>query len=429
MRHALSGGVSLRALDPDPPPFLSDPPAPLSAASSPTAITDAVHRTSALWLRRARRIDALTPRTRLRRGPCCVCSPSGAWRAPPDGSTPPRTPRAIPRIVLRVPPHSPALLPPFMPSGPWRASSPPSIMGVVHFTPSASARCRAAHILHAYAWLIHGAVGLPDVYGQDGRPSCTDLESIAIARVATASDAARREALLHAGSTRPPPARSLHRPTCFYSSPLISVASRRRRRRFPPLPVAAASRRFPPLPVAAASRRFPPLPRRFPPLPLPAASRRCRFPPLPAASRRCRFPPLPAAALPAASRASRRFPPRRFPPLPVAAASRRFPSLPASRRFPSLPLPRPLPRRCRFPPLSATASTTAPSSQLVHSSTAPCHRLSAAAASHRSRAATACQDYLEIPHTISQLFTMAPLAFLSCHPHSSPYLLLVLCFL
>ncbi|KAJ6476634.1 hypothetical protein DFH09DRAFT_1293118 [Mycena vulgaris] len=172
MRHALSGGVSLRALDPDPPPFLSDPPAPLSAASSPTAITDAVHETRVL-------VACARP---LEHGERLQMS-----------STPPRTPRArcrsrIPRIVLRVPPHLPALLPPFMPSGPWRASSPPSITGVVHFTPSASARCRAAHILHAYAWLIHGA---PDVYGRDGRPPCTGLESIAIARVATASDAAR----------------------------------------------------------------------------------------------------------------------------------------------------------------------------------------------------------------------------------------------
>ncbi|KAJ6529192.1 hypothetical protein DFH09DRAFT_1412415 [Mycena vulgaris] len=155
MRHALSGGVSLRALDPNPPPFLSDPPAPLSAASSPTAITDAVHETRVL---------------------VACAHPLEHGEHLQMGSTPPRTPRArcrsrIPRIVLCAPLHSPALLPPFLPSGPWRASSPPSITGVVHFTASASARFRAAHILHAYAWLIHGAVGLPDVYGRDRRPS------------------------------------------------------------------------------------------------------------------------------------------------------------------------------------------------------------------------------------------------------------------
>ncbi|KAJ6558771.1 hypothetical protein DFH09DRAFT_1317038 [Mycena vulgaris] len=196
-RHAFSGGVSLRALDPDPPPFLSDPPAPLSAASSPTAITDAVHETSALWLRRARRIDAAHS---LAQGVLVVCArPLEHGECLRTGSTPPRTPAHPSHRSPRAPSFT---CPPPLLHALWRASSPPSMTGVVHFAPSASARCRehtcrapmppgAGCILRAYVWLIHGAVGLLDVYGQDGRPSCTGVESIALARITTASNATR----------------------------------------------------------------------------------------------------------------------------------------------------------------------------------------------------------------------------------------------
>ncbi|KAJ6489399.1 hypothetical protein DFH09DRAFT_1105425 [Mycena vulgaris] len=143
-RHAFSGDVSLGALDPDPPPFLPDPPAPLSTASSPTAITDAVHETSALWFRRARHIDALTPRPRLRRGSLlCVlalwsmASTSG-WVAP----LPERPARVAGRASLASFSVCPLIHLPSSLHALWRASSPPSMTGVVHFAPSASARCR-----------------------------------------------------------------------------------------------------------------------------------------------------------------------------------------------------------------------------------------------------------------------------------------------